>query len=353
METKPPAHRSEVSQDRDLMVRRERTIPRPFHTRWSDHRAWISSCVLHTCLFVSVALLWRPIAKGTNGEKDRPVGIAVMHQTSTGTEYFIAGGSSGATASSSTASENAASVPVATPGATSVEQILSELMPDMSANVGTGAESIGSGLAGGGTSGLSGAAKGEGKGLNQTKATFLGLEGVGASFVYVLDRSDSMNTQGGAPMFLAKRELMQSIESLGENHQFQIIFYNDSPSPLSSSRGGNNRLLFAKPIEKSRAAQFVRSMVANGSTEHARALKKGLDYAPDVLFFMTDADLPGLSSNQLAEIQEAATRSGTTIHTIQFRGGPQEGEGGWIRMLAEMNRGKYRYVNVEEMRTVE
>jgi hypothetical protein len=353
MDPKPTPNRSESSHGRDLMVRRERTIPRPFHTRWSDHRAWISSCILHTCLFVSVAILWRPIAKGTNGEKDRPIGIAVVHQTSNGTEYFIAGGSTGATASGNTASENAATVPVATPGATSVEQILSELMPATSTNVGTGAESIGSGLAGGGTSGLSGADKGEGKTLNQTKTSFLGLEGVGASFVYVLDRSDSMNTQSGAPMYLAKRELMQSIESLGENHQFQIVFYNDSPSPLSSSRGGNNRLLFAKPIEKSRATQFIRGMVANGSTEHARALKKGLDYAPDVLFFMTDGDLPGLSSNQLAEVQEAATRSGTTIHTIQFRGGPQEGDGGWIRSLAEMNRGKYRYVNVEEMRAAE
>ena len=61
---------------------------------------------------------------------------------------------------------------------------------------------------------------------------------------------------------------------------------------------------------------------------------------------LTDAAEPALSESQLVEIQSRAERSMTTIHTIQFNRGEATNDGGWIRDLAEMNRGTYRYVDI-------
>src|SRR5262245_48566300 len=47
-----------------------------------------------------------------------------------------------------------------------------------------------------------------------------GLRGNGSRFVYVFDRSSSME---GAPLSAAKRELIGSLQSLQSVHQFQVI----------------------------------------------------------------------------------------------------------------------------------
>ena len=69
-------------------------------------------------------------------------------------------------------------------------------------------------------------------------------------------------------------------------------------------------------------------------------------YKNQVLFFLTDADDPSLTLPQLYEIRERAELSKTTIHAVQFNLGPASNDGSWIRVLAEMNRGTYKYVDV-------
>jgi hypothetical protein len=333
----------------ELMTKRDRAPLVPASLA-GGHMGWVASCCVHTVLFVILGLLWRPVVRGTGGEPDRPIGIAVVHQTSDGNNYYSLR-DSGSSSASSNVQAPQSNLTVATQPM-SLESILADVL-DSGADVAaasaqaTGADLSGTGLSGSGnTSGSGSPGKGSG-GLNQTQASFLGVTGTGSSFVYVLDRSDSMNALSSAPFLLAKRELLKSIQSLGPAHQFQILFYNDSISPMSGALGGRNRLLFAKDTEKARATQFIRGMIANGGTEHLPALKGGLSFAPDVLFFMTDAEEPRLNQAQLADLQERAAQSGTTIHTIQFAPGEPTGDGGWLRALAEMNRGKYRYVNVD------
>jgi hypothetical protein len=49
---------------------------------------------------------------------------------------------------------------------------------------------------------------------------------------------------------------------------------------------------------------------------------------------------------QLLDIQRLTEISRTTIHTVQFNLGPAANDGSWIRKLAEMNRGTYKYIDV-------
>ncbi len=329
----------------DLLFRRDRSLFVFEQKYWSDFRAWIASCLFHTTLFLLAALLWRPQSRGTSGELERPVGIAVVHQTSDGTQYSLEGGSSGSTGSIAEVAravsmniESEAGPPI------SIESIVSQL-----AGAQTGPETGTSGSQGNGLAGDSGlgSGKGSGKGSGlKTKTTFFGVEGSGRSFVYVIDRSDSMNSLGGAPLRFAKREVLKSLESLTEFNQFQIVFYNDSLAPMS--RG----LLFAEDKNKRKASDFVRNMPGDGSTAHFPALRQGLAMVPEVLFFLTDADDPSLSRGQLLEIQKRAELSRTTIHSIQFNAGPATNDGSWIKELAEMNRGTYSYIDVTSISTL-
>ncbi|MCU0711450.1 MAG: hypothetical protein MUC43_05290 [Pirellula sp.] len=343
-----------TDQSPERLERRDKSLPRPVNPKWSDGRAWMISCVIHFFLFTTIMVLWRPITRGTGGEQDRPVGIAVVHQTNSGTEYFLSGsegGPSNANNSDSSAAAIPSSVMPDSQGAAALESLLSDLAPNDSKNnaSGAGTDTSDTGLSGVGNSAGPGKSTGKFGAGDKTKTSFLGVEGAGTSFVYVLDRSDSMNVNSSAPMSVAKRELSNSIDSLSEDNQFQIVFYNEAPIPLSSIRGVSNRMHFAKEADKKRAKQFIRAMIANGGTEHLSALRMGLSFGPDVLFFMTDADEPRLIDAQLQDLQERALRTQTTIHTIEFRAGPQTGNGGWIRSLAEMTKGTYRYVDVETL----
>lgn len=325
-----------------MLTRRDRSVFVFEQRTWSDLRAWLVSCAFHTLLVVILVLMWRPGTHGTGAEKDRPVGIAIAHQTNDGSEYSLEGGSSGSGASSAASAQsvpltnkNDAGPPI------SIDSIVSALVGNQ-----TGTTENASGLDGSAGNGLSGdggsansSGRGPGKG-SKSKADFFGLVGSGSSFAYVMDRSDSMNSYEGAPLRYAKRELLKSLESLNEYNQFQVVFYNDSLSPMSA------RMIFATESNKSRAANFVRNMPGDGGTAHLPALRQALSMSPEVLFFLTDADDPRLSTAQLLDIQRLTEISRTTIHTVQFNLGPAANDGSWIRKLAEMNRGTYKYIDV-------
>ncbi len=327
----------------DLLLRRDRSLFVFEQKSWSDFRAWIASCIFHTTLLVLFALLWRPQTRGTSGDPDRPVGIAVAHETNQGSEYSLEGGATGANVASATVSQ---AIPIAVNNATgppiSIENIVSDLIGNQTGPSETNQTqngSQGTGLSGDGGSGSSTGGRGRGAG-KKTKTSFFGVEGSGSSFVYVVDRSDSMNAYDAAPLRFAKRELLKSLESLNEYNQFQIVFYNDSLSPMS------RKMFFATDSDKRRATNFVKTMPGDGGTAHLPALRQALAMSPEVIFFLTDADDPSLTQPQLHEIRERAELSRTTIHAVQFNLGPAPNDGSWIRVLAEMNRGTYKYIDV-------
>lgn len=339
-----PSESSPEKKPVELLRRREFRPLVPRAPAWRDHRAWLSSCIVHTLLLVSVAWLWQPQSGGTGDSVDRPIGIALAHELNGRDEFFLSGGGARAPAESeaekallSALKESASAVDSAGPPVS-----ISELMSGL---IGTDVSGSLRGGAGDGLSGLGTGASGTGVGQSKSATTFMGLRGTGTSFVYVLDRSASMLEFEGAPMRFAKRELLNSIQSLTPKNQFQVVFYNESPGSLNPGASGG-KLLQANELNKDKAVRFVKAIAAQGGTEHIPGLKMGLSFTPDVLFFLTDAAEPAMSEAQLLELQARADRSLTTIHAIQFNRGPETNDGGWIRALAEMNRGSYRYVDI-------
>jgi len=163
-----------------------------------------------------------------------------------------------------------------------------------------------------------------------------GVLGNGTRFVYVFDRSLSMK---GTALAAAKQELLASIKRLDRVHQFQIVFYNEAPRMMQPQQ-----MQYADDNGLRAAESFVASISASGGTDHVQALKLAMRLAPDVIFLLTDADEPQLSRKELEEIRQRS--GGAAINVIEFKSGPNSGQGASLRKLAEENRGQYKYVDI-------
>ncbi|MFO0889253.1 MAG: hypothetical protein U0790_08955 [Isosphaeraceae bacterium] len=72
------------------------------------------------------------------------------------------------------------------------------------------------------------------------------------------------------------------------------------------------------------------------------ALRTGLGLRPEVLFFLTDADL--MTNNDVDEI--LAESKGSRIQAVEFGLGPDLGQNTPLHRLATTTGGTYRYIDV-------
>ena len=184
---------------------------------------------------------------------------------------------------------------------------------------------------------------------SQAQTSLFGSHGTGMKFVYLFDRSNSMNDFEGRPLSGAKRELIASLADLDRIHQFQIVFYNDRLAVFNPHYPQSPRMEFGDATTKRRAEEFVRRMEAGGGTRHMEALKLALGMRPDVIFFVTDAGEPRLTAKELEDILRRNERVGARINAIEFGVGPNPGGTNFLVQLAEQNHGEHVYVDVTKL----
>lgn len=314
---------------------------------WRNFQSSGISLAVHCALFLFLALLGSgSIGTPTVGVQ-QPVLVEMVAGGDSSEGIFVE--NVGATVLGSDASvggdESAGGGEAALPGAESAPLDVGSVLAGI--DPGEGGSGIGDvGEAAGGVGlGNGGPQLGGSASIPKVKTSVFGIEGVGTRFVYVFDRSSSMNGYTGLPMANAKSELIKSLRSLGRLHQFQLIFYNEEPLAYGQLSGALQ--MFPGTDENKKAAiGYVRRMTPDGGTEHLSALRMALSMNCDVIFFLTDADQPALSQRDLRDLAYRAERGGVVIHTIQFGAGSNQGTGAWIAQLAEMTGGKYRYVDV-------
>jgi hypothetical protein len=171
-----------------------------------------------------------------------------------------------------------------------------------------------------------------------------GVEGKGNKFVYLFDRSASME---GPPLSAAKKQLLESLKSLDSVPQFQIIFFNSTTRVFDGS-GGGRRVAFATDRNKQLAANFVGGVTADGGTDRIVALRHALGFTPNVIFFLSDADDP-MSASELAEIKKLNERVQAAICVIEFGRGPMPPKYNFLMQLARESGGKYGYVDTTKL----
>lgn len=313
--------------------------------------AWALSFILHVLILFVLAALMVFVPGGTGGDKADTIDAAIIYEMAVSVEVSgdqfeteeSGGGASGGETAADTASASA-SLPGADSAPINSAKVLVGLLPSND-----GLRGASGNAAGGLGLGNGGAQLGAGAGIPKVKTKVFGIEGEGRRFVYVFDRSDSMNGYEGRPFAVAKAELKKSLESLNVAHEFQIIFYNDAPLAVGGSDSNSPRLMLGSEPQKKIATDFVRDIQATGGTQHLRALRMALSLNPDVIFFLTDADKPALRQRDIDDLQNRASRSATAIHAIQFGEGPNQSSGNWIEILAIGTSGKYRYINVNQI----
>ena len=163
----------------------------------------------------------------------------------------------------------------------------------------------------------------------------------GWSFVFLIDRSQSMGGEGLGAIQRAATELAASIDRLTDAQMFQVIAYNQRPQYFTK-----RELVPATANNKQKMLQFVKDLPAFGATEHELGLLAALRLEPDVIFVFTDGGDPFLNNGQLQTIREASAGR-TSIHVLHFGAGPARDNKFLLRLAGE-NRGSYAYIDVNE-----
>ena len=163
----------------------------------------------------------------------------------------------------------------------------------------------------------------------------------GRSFVFVLDRSNSMGEKGLGVLDRAAEQLQAAVNKLENEHRFQIVAYHHKTEVVQK-----RALLTATDSNKKLVKDFVNNLAAFGGTEHESALISALSFKPDVIMLLTDGGYPPLNATQLRSLKRIA-RGKTQIHCVMFGSGPlQDGES-FMAKLASQNEGSFKYINVD------
>lgn len=333
-----PARKSlEAPQERDFGVV---THPMP---------AWLLSFMLHFGLVFSGALLLRAgaLTNANQGVGERGGEIVLFASNSASKDEYLTeqdvGGGDGATEESPLAESE--TISETSPDADAAPMIPGVGLPKAVTSSGATKATTNAVSATGATRRLGPTG---GKGGSAATAVF-GTIGEGQRFVYVFDRSSSMRATNmdRDPFTAAKRELLASIANLGDIHQFGVVFYNHEQMIFGSSGGSGVRMYFAKKENRVLAERFISSVGAQGATKHLPALKLALEARPDVVFFLTDADDPVLTEQELRQIK--GWNAGTVINAVQFGYGPKQTSDSFLEILTQENGGMYRYVDVQQL----
>ncbi len=301
--------------------------------------AWLLSLSLHTVLFIALILGITGARRGTGNTNDRTAGIVLVNAEAQKTEYLDEGDVTEASADSAESLNPApqtadAQLPPELPGFEINTTQLDGTGEDLAMSL-PGADSL-----------IDGAPTSANLGGKVTTEVF-GVKGTGSRFVYVFDRSASMEGYEARPLLAAKEQLLASLMSLGDTQQFQIIFYNDG-TRIFNPGGGQPEIMFAEDDVKEKAERFVNSIRGDRGTDHMNALKLALQMSPDVIFLLTDAE-GGLTRAELAEVARR-NRSGAIINAIEFGVGSSSGNDHSLEKLAIESGGQHVYKNILTLR---
>jgi hypothetical protein len=308
----------------------------------------------HATLFLLVGLFGGVATPQPGREPDRDVGIALVSRTAGEVNYFSEAEVQTPAAGDETTAHSVSGGAPASAALPSLDQLPVDLAVQLPSS-----EAFASASGGPSLPRADGFTRGVGKGSGPggpgqvpggggTSTSVFGVQGTGNKFVYLFDRSASMEGFGGRPIRAAKAELIASLRDLESVHQFQIIFYNNRPKPFNPNPPQPPHMMFGTEENRRLAEQFVRGIKPAGGTRHYDALWLALGLHPDVIFMLTDADEPELTAAELEAIRRR-NRSGAAIHTIEFGSSPFARPNNFLLRLASQNRGQHVYIQVTRL----
>jgi len=190
--------------------------------------------------------------------------------------------------------------------------------------VGEGARGVGGGLGPGGGGG---------------GTSFFGVGGRGSHFSYVVDISGSMSM--GARMQVAMEELKRSVTALPDFASFAVFLYSDHAiePPFQEN------YVRAMPSNVSRLRRWLDEQSPTGGTEPGSAFERALalDPLPDIIFFLTDGEIPPQIADYLNARNGTNGKRKVVVHCVAFSADAGQDT---LRRIARENEGTFRFVPV-------
>jgi RNA polymerase sigma factor (sigma-70 family) len=168
---------------------------------------------------------------------------------------------------------------------------------------------------------------------------FFGIRDRARVVVYAIDCSGSMATRNS--LDVAKRELLASLGLLAPDSEFAVVFYNLEARVLADA-GGRKGLMKPTGANTARVTAQIAEIQPLGGTDHMVALRAALALKPEVIFFLTDADL--MTNGDVDEILREV--GSTRIQAVQFGPGPKWRDVPPLSRFAATTGGTYMYKNV-------
>ncbi|MEM6471902.1 MAG: VWA domain-containing protein [Planctomycetota bacterium] len=181
-----------------------------------------------------------------------------------------------------------------------------------------------------------------------SSGSFFGVQATGQSFVYVVDRSGSMN---GRRYRRALDELTRSIDALTEDQRFLVVLFSSGKRVMFDTADSKAEMIPATDENKSRLREWLYGVEATGGTHPNAALRMALSQSPEAVFMLSD----GAFNQQAFNVPSAfmgggggpfdiATSNGGSIpiHSIAFED-PQSCKN--MKRMASLTGGDYRFVS--------
>lgn len=132
----------------------------------------------------------------------------------------------------------------------------------------------------------------------QPRGTFFGVSAEGYDFVYVLDRSTSMQ---GRRFNRAKKELIRSVRSLREDQNFYVLLFGKKTHYLFGDFSPRPQCVPANQMNKERLAKWLSQQSASGNTDPRKALYLAFEMDPSAIFMLSDGEFTDDKSTALMD----------------------------------------------------
>ena len=171
-------------------------------------------------------------------------------------------------------------------------------------------------------------------GGDKQETVFFGTGARADTVVFVVDMSGSMLDEHRFDRAVA--ELVRALGGLAPTQKFFVFFFDAVTHPMLDMRSA--QLLPATADNRAKVVKWIKKLKPDNDTAPEDALERALKLQPQVIYFLTDGEIPPTTPDTVKKLNHAHK---TVIHTIAF--GTEEGAD-MLKAIARDNGGKYRFV---------
>ena len=187
-------------------------------------------------------------------------------------------------------------------------------------------------------------------------AKFFGTKAQGNKFVYVLDRSGSMDYESAeindyrvTRFDVARMELLKSVESLQPHQEFYVVLFSTGMKQMFNEESLLPKSVKATPENKARLKDWLWEDRASGGTDPRDSLKLAFKMKPDAIFMLSDGEFRDERDGDPLSIditkRQMQEKTPIRINSIALEDNSSKAN---MEELSDVSGGQFRFVKVRD-----